>query len=335
MLARKLRSAKFAEYLSTYAILHHIGIHETTLIEKRDSGTDFGVYVRDACDADTTLLVIPSKRFAAVSTIARLGAPVRLVAADACQAVFRSLDAGLVAYLCGSCSSQQWVEWCWRVALEKHRGYSPLWGWLQSLPTPEAYQEERDHVDQHCRLHHPSVYPFFQSAQRKIEAEVRTAYEALARDNLMPSFDVFHWAVAVLLTRGIPVPTAWPPRPHAADAEAPGIEPAVVPYVDLMNGADGAPRRANAELEVARSMDELPRWYTSWVTAEGVLKGTMEPEKVLPTLLEQYYFLCVVLRKPLRASEEVLVAYQSPFIETEVLSEEDGELLSRFVKYLF
>lgn len=75
---RGRRSAKFAEYISTYAILHGIGVHPTTLIERRDCGVGVGVYVRDACDAGTTLLVVPSSRVCATSALSSVGAAVTL-----------------------------------------------------------------------------------------------------------------------------------------------------------------------------------------------------------------------------------------------------------------
>lgn len=73
---RHHRSAKFAEYLSTYAILHYIGLHPTVVIEKKDSSAGFGVFVRDACDAGTTLLVVPSRRCASNSVLRIIGTPV-------------------------------------------------------------------------------------------------------------------------------------------------------------------------------------------------------------------------------------------------------------------
>lgn len=356
---RARRSAKFAEYLSTYAILEHIGIHPTTLIEKRDAGVGMGVYVRDACDAGTALLAVPSKRFCTNSVLSRVGLktafrdPWTAQAAGASVApADPSVQEGLLAFLVGS---PQWAELAWRLALEQHRSVSPLWGWLQSLPSMEAFTDQRDSAERHCRVHYPMLLPYYRKARQRIDAETAAAYAALRPDNLLPCFDRFTWAVEVLLSRSRLLPTAWPATqcasrgPSSSHDEVTGedgddgaallndgLECGVVPFLDLVNGPDNIGRVVNADIEVATSLNTLPRFLRDELVADAVARGRGDAALAeLERLLEAHYFLCLTLRQPLRATEEVVLDWPLPVLTTGVLDASDDAVLSRLLKYMY
>jgi hypothetical protein len=231
---RAKRSAKLAEYLSTYAILEHIGIHPTTLIEKRDAAVGVGVYVRDACDAGTTLLTVPSRRFCANSVLSKVGLkcsfsdpwrsqkeattintravntawPTSLESTSMLPHV-PAVDTqnGIVTFLTGSA---QWPELAWRLALEQHRSVSFLWGWLQSLPSVEEFKDETEAAERRCRVHHTLLLPYYLKGRQRIQEEMAAAYRQLRAANVLPCYTAFCWAVEVLMTRSLLLPVAWP-----------------------------------------------------------------------------------------------------------------------------
>ncbi|CBZ30492.1 conserved hypothetical protein [Leishmania mexicana MHOM/GT/2001/U1103] len=354
---RARRSCKFAEYLSTYAILEHIGIHPTTLIEKRDAAVGVGVYVRDACDAGTTLLAVPSKRFCTTSVLSRVGlktsfcSPWRAdseVRATASAGPACDVHGGILSFLTGT---TQWPELAWRLALEQHRSVSPLWGWLQSLPSVEELADRRDAAERHCRVHHTMLLPYYFKGRQRIREETLTAYSQLRAHNILPCFDRFAWAVDVVLSRGLLLPTAWPdtggvftnstaggeqeeggsdPPPHIS------FECGVVPFLDLVNAPDDIGRAVNADIEVATSFETLPKFLTDELAADATARGRGGDELAeVKRLLETHYYLCLTLRKPLRASEEVILDWQVPVLTTEVLTAAEDALVSRFLKYMF
>lgn len=331
---RSLRSAKFAEYVSTYALLNLIGIHDTVLIEKRDASVGHGVYVRDACDAGTTLLVIPAHRICSTAVLSHIGTKVRLRSAAWPTSKIAALDSGMLSHLTNSPAAHGWMEWAWRVALEHHRSYSHWWGWLQSVPsTPECGAQVEAALAK-CRTIHPSLTPYYQKARKRIAEETSTAYAILAVDNMMPTPEKFSWAVESLLSRGMRVPCAWG-RPPSSTVAA---ELAVVPYVDLINGADEAGRAPNATVEVALGLEELPDWYTAWIVESHCSRSsqgddTKARSAALDRVLEQPFAMCVTLNRALQPAEEVILGYDIPMISTGVLSTSEDEVLSRLVKY--
>lgn len=372
---RARRSAKFAEYLSTYAILEHIGIHPTTLIEKRDAAVGVGVYVRDACDAGTVLLAVPSRRFSADSVLAKVGLQCQftdpwkpLTALPSSTPCFpesptvpstsrEDIERGIVSFLTGSA---QWPELAWRLALERHRSVSPLWGWLQSLPSPEEFQDQTEAAERHCRVHYTMLLPYYLKGRQRIEAETHAAYRQLRCANVLPSYATFRWAVEVLLSRGLLVPLAWPahrrrttacslsasslsegeselgdtlPAEGCGEDEA-ALELAVVPFVDLVNAPDEAGRVANAHLEVAATVDELPVFFREEAMAAAAAKGR-DGLAELAALLTTHYYLCLTLQTPLRASEEVIVEWDIPVLTTGVLQSAEDQLVSRLLKYKY
>ncbi|GET92447.1 hypothetical protein, conserved [Leishmania tarentolae] len=354
---RARRSCKFAEYLSTYAILHHIGIHPTTLIEKRDAAVGVGMYVRDACDAGTALLAVPSKRFCTNSVLSRVGLnssfwnpwcssnemPSTGAAGLACD-----VQGGILSFLTGSA---QWPELAWRLALEQHRSVSPLWGWLQSLPSVEEMADRRDAAERQCRVHHTMLLPYYLKGRQRIREEMVAAYEQLRAYNLLPCFDRFAWAVDVVLSRGLLLPTAWPSTGGACtnhwrdDEQQEGdsdplshtsLECGVVPYLDLVNAPDNVGRVVNADIEVATSLETLPKFLTDELAADAAGRGRGGDElEEVRRLLETHYYLCLTLRKPLRASEEVILDWQVPVLTTGTLTASEDAIISRLLKYAF
>ncbi|KAG5494109.1 hypothetical protein JKF63_01944 [Porcisia hertigi] len=355
---RARRSSKFAEYLSTYAILEGVGIHPTTLIEKRDAAVGVGVYVRDACDAGTSLLAVPSKRICSESVLSRVGLKTSFCSpwhSDRNGSLTASpgppceVQDGIVAFLTGTA---QWPELAWRLALEKHRSVSPLWGWLQSLPSMEELTDRKNAAERQCRVHHAMLLPYYLKGRRRIQEETSAAYSQLRDNNILPCFDHFVWAVDVVLSRGLLVPTAWAVRagmPSSSSRDddsakedsdslsASSVECGVVPFLDLVNAPDAVGRAVNADIEMATSLESLPQFFKDDLVAAAVDKGHSGNDRLdeVERLLKSHYYLCLTLRKPLRASEEVILDWQVPVLTTGVLTSADDAIISRFLKYMF
>lgn len=417
---RHHRSAKFAEYLSTYAILHYIGLHPTVVIEKKDSSAGYGVFVRDACDAGTTLLVVPSRRCASNSVLRILGTPVPfpfssplpasrsnrtenasersaregmasgaahpipssvpLFSSSSASALVDSLENGLISSFTQA-SAREWIEWCWRISLEAHRSCSPLWGWLSALPTSKEMGEKASEVSRQCSLHHLSIAPYYEKGWRRLQEEMTQAYALLEPETLTAPPPTFFWAGLQLLSRGVRLPCCWRRRrrgvvsssdslptpaahpmpqmkcpewsPDEGDEENVGEELGIVPFVDLINGADERGREGNARIEIACVSEELPDWYMSFLQAEGGKKdrggegregerwGRMNVpvEMFLSRLFNYHFCVCVTLEKPLRPAEEVILDYHrfsSGALSTGgALTEVEDAQLTRFLKFLY
>eukprot|EP00796_Vickermania_ingenoplastis_P004393 gene4393-3194_t len=320
---RSRRGAKFSEFLSTYAILNNIGLHPTALVERRDSAAGYGIFARDACDANTCLLVVPSNRCCSGSVLRAVGTPLHCDVLAHAEA-WASLDGGLISYLTGA-GAAAWAEWCWRVALERHRSYSPLWGWLAALPSLEELRGLADGAADHCRCHESRLAPPYARGRQRLEEELATAYALLEPVTLTPPPPSFLWAGLVLLTRGRVLPRCW----NNAGG-GPEVELAVVPYADLVNGP-GAGRAPNAAVEIAASTDELPEWYAASLREE---RGE-QASTFLTRLFRHHYCVCVTLQQPVRAGEEVILAYDAPAVSTGQLSHAEEVQLSRLLKYCY
>ncbi|CAJ1022983.1 hypothetical protein, conserved [Leishmania lindenbergi] len=355
---RARRSSKFAEYLSTYAILGHVGIHPTTLIEKRDAAVGVGVYVRDACDAGTSLLAVPSNRFCSTSVLSRVGlkttfcspwtAGSEVLATGSAESAC-DVQGGILTFLTGSA---QWPELAWRLALEQHRSVSPLWGWLQSLPSVEELTDRKDAAERQCRVHHTMLLPYYLKGRQRIREETRAAYAQLRPQNILPCFDRFAWAVDVILSRGLLLPTAWPVTAGAStnsaadsgleegNSDSPpdsSFECGIVPFLDLVNAPDDIGRAVNADIEVATLFEDLPKFLSDDLAPAAAAKecGSDDGCAEVKRVLETHYYLCLTLRKPLRASEEVILDWHVPMLTTGVLAPADDAIVSRFLKYMF
>lgn len=354
---RHHRSAKFAEYLSTFAILQYIGLHDTVLIEKRDSSAGFGVFVRDACDAGTTLFAIPSRCCCSNSVLRAVGVPIgfhditsRPSHSNASLAEeTSSLNGGLFTYLCGSMeedappSAARWVELCWRLSLEMHRSYSPLWGWLSAIPSHQDFSQLTAGAAATCRVAHPHLEKYWKQGEERIQKELAEAYAILEPRTLLAPPQSFFRACLTLLSRGLWIPccrrkeTLW-------ERELEKVELGVVPYLDLINGEDDIGRAANARVEVALTIEDLPSWYVDFVHAEESRKdksaaGSSQDSSqrdYLSWLFQNHYCMCVALEKPLLPGEEVVLSYPSPIVRTEGgLSENDDRRLSRLLRYFY
>ncbi|KEG14261.1 hypothetical protein DQ04_00551130 [Trypanosoma grayi] len=323
---RGQRSAKFAEYTATYAILKRLGLHDTVLIEKRDASVGYGVFVKDSCDAGTPLLVVPSRRACAATTLERLGANMRFLQ---CMEASRleALDGGVVSRLLG-CATVQWATLAWRLAIEHQRSVSPWWGWLNVLPGPEAFKTMEEECERLCRLHHAALLPYLMDARSGIEREVKAVYDMLSERNVSPSPTYFRGAVNVVLSRAQHLPACW------TNAIEDPIELGILPFIDLINGHDGVERKRNAAVEVAFAVEELPAWYRAWFIQESEPRG-IDGEKELHRLLEEHFFALVVLERALTASEEVILQYELQPWATGTLAPEEGLLLGRLLRYFF
>lgn len=335
---RSRRAAKFAEYISTYAIVQYVGVHDTTVVERKDPGTGVGVFVRDACDANTTLLVVPSRRFGTCSVLSAVGAPLN---SDKLPLVsLHPLDDGIVSYLSGATSAQEWVTWCWRLSLETFRSYSPLWGWLQMLPSSAEFAERMQAAEQQCAARYPPILPHYVKAKQRIEKEICSAYALLEPHVITPPLKVFQWATWVLLSRGVLCPVAWEATRRSSTEAAPrSPELGVMPYVDLVNGGDSIGRSANSTIEVAATVADLPDWYTAWLRDEFLRKnrtnGAALADDYLRWAFDYHYYACLTLTKPLLPAEEVILDYELPIVSTGTLSEGEDKILSRLLKYYY
>lgn len=246
---RHHRTAKFAEYLSTYAILHHIGLHPTVLLEKKDPSTGFGMFVRDACDAGTTLLVIPSKRCASNSVLHIIGTPISFPfstphssSASSSSSTLDTLEQGLLSTILNS-SSREWIEWCWRISLESHRNTSPLWGWLRSLPSAAELRDQTDSLSRHCHLHYsPSMASHYKKGWHRVQEELAQAYSLLEPVTLTAPPSTFFWAGLILLSRGLRMPRSWlrqrRRRPRRSTSSS--CNPASLPTPTTVSLSDGS-----------------------------------------------------------------------------------------------
>lgn len=323
---RGQRSGKFAEYTATYAILKRIGLHQTVLIEKRDASVGHGVYVRDACDSGTPLLVVPSRHAFSLSTVQKLGARVRQE--DLMQSPqLEILNRGVLSRLLG-CTAGEWISLAWRLAIEHQRSLSPWWGWLNVLPRMQDFRTMEDESGRQCRLHRVQLLPYFIEVQSSMQEEICSAYEVLSEKNLMPSPNHFRWAVDVILTRSHRLPACW------TNGEGSSVELGIIPFVDLVNGDDGGERRRNARVEVAFEVEELPRWYRDEFLQESERRH-VNGEEALRRLLEEHFFALVALERDLTASEEVIMEYELVPWVTGALSHEDDLLLGRLLRYRF
>lgn len=233
---RHHRAVKFAEYLSTYAILHQIGLHPTVLVEKKDPSAGFGIFVRDACDAGTTILVLPSRRCASNSVLRIIGTPISFspiscfisststTSSSSCSSssttttinehhhhntiCTETLENGLISTLM-NVPAKEWMEWCWRVSLEAHRSYSPFWGWLSALPSGKEMKEKTNDVARQCRLHYPSIAPHYEKGWNRFQEEMARAYSLLEPVTLTAPPATFFWAGLVLVSRGLRIPQSW------------------------------------------------------------------------------------------------------------------------------
>ncbi|KPA82487.1 putative mitochondrial hypothetical protein [Leptomonas pyrrhocoris] len=372
---RARRSAKLAEYLSTYALLEHIGIHPTALIEKRDAAVGIGLYVRDACDAGTSLLAVPSRRFCANSVLSKVGLKCQftnpwqttsqtttttaLAGPSLSPRATDTIQDGIVSFLTGS---SQWPELAWRLTLEQHRSVSHLWGWLQSLPSAAELKDQTEAAERHCRIHHTMLLPYYLKGRQRMQDETLAAYRQLRTNNLLVSYTTFYWAVEVLLSRGLLLPLAWPVERSANEsllmrerASARGDEDVEEQERGLF--AQSPPEENTLELGVVPFLDlvNAPDDEGRVVNARIEVASTLEElpaffqEEVVVTsaakgrdgtaeleeLLRTHYYLCLTLLAPLRASEEVIVDWDVPVVTTGVLHSAEDQLVSRLLKYKF
>ncbi|ESL09308.1 hypothetical protein TRSC58_02973 [Trypanosoma rangeli SC58] len=323
---RGQRAAKFAEYTATYAILKRLGLHDTVLIEKRDASVGYGVFVKDACDAGTPLLVVPSRRACAVTTLEKLGANLRMVETGALPKLHRLSDGALSRIL--GCSASQWAKLAWHLAIERQRAFSPWWGWLSVLPSSSSFKTMEENCERLCRLHYTALLPYLMDVRRRIEDEVKTAHAIFAEENVVPSLPYFSEAVNVVLSRAQHLPLCWTTAPGDS------VEMGVLPFVDLINGDDGVDRRRNAAVEVAFAVEELPAWYRAWFVQESE-RGGIDGERELQRLMEEHFFAVVVLERGLLAAEEVILEYELQPWVTGSLSPTEELLLGRLLRYLF
>ncbi|ORC93792.1 uncharacterized protein TM35_000016690 [Trypanosoma theileri] len=323
---RGQRSAKFAEYTATYAILKRLGIHDTVLIEKRDASVGYGIFVKDACDAGTPLIVVPSRQVCSVTTLDKLGANIKMMKCRDLEKL-QALNNGVVSKLLG-CKAEQWVTLAWRLSIEQQRALSPWWGWLNVLPDAQAFKTIEEESERKCRLHHTSLLPYLVHARCGIEREVTAVYEMLGKENIMASPSYFRNAVNVILSRAQHLPKCW------TTAEGDPIELGIIPFIDLINIHDGVDRKRNASLEVAFAFEELPEWYRSWFIQELEPRG-IDGEKELHRLIEEHYFALLVLEQDLTASEEVILQCELEPWETGTLSSQEELLLGRLLRYFF
>jgi hypothetical protein len=295
---RRLRGAKFSEYLSTYALLKGVGIHPTAVIERRQAVEGYGWFVRDACDAGTVLCVLPLALAVSARNGLASGSPLRTEAFDACRAPHGGPGVpGMLRTLLG-CDG--WAALAWRIALEQGVQASPLWwGWLGSLPPHELLRQHRAMCVQHCSASAATVplVPHLEHLQQCLAKETLAAYEAASRAlPIAPPFARFDWAVQIVLSRSLLFPSHSAVLSAGDTDGAEDLELTILPFFDLVNGASGS-QIANAEIEIAMDVGELPAWYK---------------DDVLKSRLPAPPFAVLTTTQPLLPADQVLMHYQCP-----------------------
>jgi hypothetical protein len=305
---RRLRGAKFSEYLSTYALLNKVGIHPTAVLERRQAVEGYGWFVRDACDAGTVLCVLPLSHAVTAANGNAAGAPLLLQPFSCPRGeVLPSL------LQCGG-----WPELAWRIALEDGAQSSPLWwGWLGSLPDAAMFQQQRAMCLQHCRASPALVYlvPHVEHLIRIMRSEVAAAYDAAASSqSIAPPFARFEWASEVVLSRALLFPKFL--QGGAAEHEGDAVELAALPFLDMVNHSAASP---NSEIEIATELRELPVWYS---------------EDILSSRLPEPPFAFLTTTEPLLPGQQVLIRYQcSADVGELVGGSVDGATLCQVLRY--
>lgn len=269
---RNYRSAKFAEYLSTYAILHGVCLHPTLLIEKRDASRGFGIFVRDAVDAGTTILVLPRRSLMTQLSLRRIGVGVTQSGlleglrreGDATAGGLRELFPAMDLLLMGI-PSWNWIVMAWQLSVELAARHSQWWGWLSSVPSNDDLVDLEQSSQVASRAIAPHLVGHIALLRQALQNELNGAFELVLKyADILPPKHMFYWAVRLLLTRSIVVPSE-----SNSDTVA---ELALAPFVDLCNMAaavsphrggltvDGECGSGNAQIEFLDVAGTLPDW---------------------------------------------------------------------------
>lgn len=326
---RNFRSAKFAEYLSTYAILNGMHLHPTVLIEKRDAGRGYGVFVRDACDAGTSLIVLPRTSLMTQGSLLEQGTGI------SCRPLLEHLWSNSTTSVSTpfmDCMlhhhASQWVVLAWQLALELTARHSRWWGWLSSVPSYDDILQTEHAAQLASRAGHPQLAASMAIIREAVQREISDGYDFIRlHATLVPPKPIFLWAARLLLTRAILTPSG----------DGASVELALAPIVDLCNmdilhGAAGDDEvvSGNADIEFLGTDEALPDWCLLDV-ASGTSGST-------PTHSSADYeggvMLC--LNQPLVAGQEVLLADAALWWQGADLTSilERQPLLNRFVSDL-
>jgi hypothetical protein len=233
--------------LSMYAAQRGIGLHPSLLVERRDAARGSGLYARDGCSAGTVVLVVPSTTLVDTRRLTTFGPRLSYEAPR--------VDAdGPVGALLG-CAAPTWHELAWRLALERTARVSHWWAWLGMLPTGAEYADAADDFAARLRVTHTRRFPEFAVLRNAVDREVDTVWTALrAGGATCPPLAAFRWAVRVLLTRGMLLPSS----ATGASGDAAAVTIGIVPVLDTANHGEAPSAAVHMLLP-----HELPAWYAA------------------------------------------------------------------------
>eukprot|EP00758_Cryptobia_borreli_P010420 Tbor_TRINITY_DN5565_c0_g1::TRINITY_DN5565_c0_g1_i1::g.13599::m.13599 len=347
-------SASFSKHISIFARKRNLALHDTLLLERRGT-KGVGLYVRDACDSGTSLLVIPNSGIVSSHSVTSSSFPFYFAGNE---------TPGIIASLLGCKNNSEWVELSWRIALEKCNSQSTWWGWLDSLPSEVDFHDDIQNTVRCARAHFPFLVSGFMGASEKIEAEIEEAYDDISESCVVPSLNRFKWATRVVLSRSsrvvikaaegtiqetlgfvpiydfanCPTMSSFCYKYHTTSVECSDHDGIVRELRSshllgrrgmFVNPSEVHP---SATLEVALEVSELPRWYRD------------ASSDTSSTLLEASFpFLVLTLAKDMPAGEEVTVPYilpQTVLQESSVLYQwaddpKEMTLMAMWLRYMF
>lgn len=273
---RNFRSAKFAEYLSTFALIHQIHLHPTLLIEKRDPSRGYGMYVRDAVDAGTTMVVLPRRSLMTSTSVDTFGVGLsRLSLENALQNISVRDRFPAMNLLLMGVSPVSWIVLAWQLSVELSARHSFWWGWLSSVPSLPDLNELEHAAHAASRVVAPQLAGQMATIRSALQKEVDDAFTSIVAPHaaVVPTIDTFRWAVRLVLTRSIVVPTI----------EGTGVDLAIAPFIDLCNMATAPIKGSshkkkqnvstgNAEVEFLGDGENLPEWSRKETDEGGQFK---------------------------------------------------------------
>ena len=298
-------SKVFARGLALYGDRQKVGLHDSLVLEVRDASRGMGVFVKDSVDAGTALVVLPMASCITASKLAIGGAPLRL------PAVHKVCEAPLLDGLFG-CGPDEWFPFVWRLAMERVQETSLWWGWLEALPSLEMLMETKAATARTASSLSVDLAAEIERHTEGVYREVEQVWRSVSEDFCVPPLGALMWSVQVALTRA-----SWIPIPNFPDVgDSYRVSLGIAPYIDFVNHAEG--EAASAGMELASSLESLPRWYTNPPTDRGKSDGVFDlPDRTWAVAngmrhidsIGFHHYLVLCTRKPLMPSQEVTLDY--------------------------
>jgi hypothetical protein len=307
---RNFRSAKFAEYLSTFALLHQIHLHPTLLIEKRDPSRGYGMYARDAVDAGTTMVVLPRRSLMTSSALDTFGVG---LSGQSLQYALRSATDGTsplrerfaaTDLLLMGVAPETWIVFAWQLSIELSARHSFWWGWLSSVPSLADLVEQEQAAHLASRAVAPHLVGQMATIRTALKQELDDAYSSFVVPHAVavPTRESFYWAARLVLTRSIVAP-------RESSLDEGDVDLAMAPFIDLCNMASRLPTKprsteanhgavGNAQVEFLGTGEELPKWSRDEIDASQFKTADSDDHR---------HAVLLTLHTPLLPGDEVLV----------------------------